>query len=117
MGPAPIATAPELDDADYEWSAFAAQQAVEKALKALILTRGGEPWGHSLTALVEALPADIEKPLEVIEAASRLDKHYIPARYPSGFASFGRTTCRPSTWPAVILSGTPPTSISKFGRR
>ena len=76
-----------LEDADYEWSAFASQQGAEKALKALILTRGGEPWGHSITGLVEALPRDIEAPPGLIEAASRLDKHDIPARYPNGFAS------------------------------
>ncbi len=38
-----------LLDEDYEWAAFAAQQAAEKALKALILSLGGEPWGHSIT--------------------------------------------------------------------
>jgi HEPN domain-containing protein len=76
-----------VEDADYEWSAFAAQQAAEKALKALILGRGGEPWGHSLTSLLEALPADLGRPNEIIEAASRLDKHYIPTRCPNGFAS------------------------------
>ena len=43
---------------------FAAQQGAEKALKALILTRGGEPWGHSITGLVEALPRDMEDPAE-----------------------------------------------------
>jgi HEPN domain-containing protein len=58
-----------LEDADYEWSAFASQQGAEKALKALIL------------------PRDIEAPPGLIEAANRLDKHYIPARYPNGFAS------------------------------
>jgi HEPN domain-containing protein len=76
-----------IEDSDHEWAAFAAQQAAEKALKALIMTRGGEPWGHSVTGLAEALPRDIELPPDVIEAASRLDKHYIPARYPNGFAS------------------------------
>jgi HEPN domain-containing protein len=76
-----------LEDTDYEWSAFAAQQAAEKALKALILTRSGDPWGHPVTGLVEVLPRDMEYPPELIEAASRLDKHYIPARYPNGFAS------------------------------
>lgn len=72
---------------DHEWAAFAAQQAAEKALKALIMARGGEPWGHSVTALVEALPPGLTAGPEITEAASRLDKHYIPARYPNGFAS------------------------------
>ena len=76
-----------VEDGDYEWSAFAAQQAAEKALKALIMTRGGEPWGHSIIELVEALPKDLTVPPDLIEAASHLDKHYIPARYPNGFAS------------------------------
>jgi HEPN domain-containing protein len=75
------------DAGDHEWSAFAAQQAAEKALKGLILSRGGEPWGHLLTALAEALPADAAAPADILDAARRLDKHYIPARYPNGFAS------------------------------
>lgn len=65
-----------LEDADYEWSAFAAQQGAEKALKALILTRGGEPWGHSVTGLAEALPPDIEAPPGLIEAAGYPGKLY-----------------------------------------
>lgn len=64
-----------VEDGDYEWSAFASQQAAEKALKALIMTRGGESWGHSITELVEALPEDVAGPSDLIEAASRLDKH------------------------------------------
>jgi HEPN domain-containing protein len=75
------------EDGDYEWSAFAAQQCAEKALKALILHREGEPWGHSVTGLSEALPADLRPPEDILEAANRLDKHYIPARYPNGFAA------------------------------
>ena len=74
-----------LDDQDYEWSAFAAHQAAEKALKALIMERSGEPWGHSLTALFEALPESIRADRPTTECANRLDKHYIPARYPNGF--------------------------------
>lgn len=74
------------DDRDYEWSAFAAQQAAEKAVKALIMEKGGEPWGHSVTALLEALPTTMAVSSEITEAANRLDKHYIPARYPNGFA-------------------------------
>jgi HEPN domain-containing protein len=75
-----------LEDKDYEWAAFAAQQSAEKALKALIMSHSGEPWGHSITSLAEALPEHLELPREILDAANRLDKHYIPARYPNGFA-------------------------------
>ncbi|MFQ5658455.1 MAG: HEPN domain-containing protein [Candidatus Methylomirabilales bacterium] len=75
-----------LSDGDLEWAAFAAQQAAEKAVKAVILAHGGEPWGHLITGLVEALPEDLSAPLAVVEAANRLDKHYIPTRYPNGFS-------------------------------
>ena len=75
-----------LEDTDYEWAAFAAQQAAEKALKALLLAQGGEPWGHLTTGLAEALPLSNSAPPDVLDAARRLDKHYIPARYPNGFA-------------------------------
>jgi len=75
------------DDADFEWASFASQQAAEKALKALIMTRGGEPWGHSVTELLETVPHDTGWDAGTMEAANRLDKHYIPARYPNGFAS------------------------------
>jgi HEPN domain-containing protein len=74
------------EDEDFEWSAFAAQQSAEKALKAVIIGAGGEPWGHLTTGLAEALPS-IPAPPEILDAARRLDKHYIPARYPNGFAA------------------------------
>jgi HEPN domain-containing protein len=74
-----------LADHDCEWAAFAAQQSAEKALKALIMSIGGEPWGHSVTSLAEALPQNLQIAVETMEAANRLDKHYIPARYPNGF--------------------------------
>jgi len=73
-------------DEDYEWAAFAAQQAAEKALKALVFSLGGEAWGHSITGLAEAVPESVAVPSSAMEAAKRLDKHYIPARYPNGFA-------------------------------
>jgi len=76
-----------IEDEDFEWSAFAAQQAAEKALNALVMAHGGEPWGHLTTALVEGLPASLDSSSEVLDAARRLDKHYIPARYPNGFAA------------------------------
>jgi len=72
-----------LKDADYEWSAFAAQQSAEKAAKALIYSLGGDPWGHSIAALLDAVPR-IQADETIAEAAIRLDKHYLPTRYPNG---------------------------------
>ena len=72
-------------DADYDWSCFAAQQSAEKAVKGLILAKGGEGWGHSVTRLLKDLSEILEIPDELLKAAMRLDKHYIPTRYPNGF--------------------------------
>ncbi|HKS22695.1 MAG TPA: HEPN domain-containing protein [Thermoanaerobaculia bacterium] len=71
-----------LDAGNFEWAAFAAQQAAEKAVKSMVIGSGGEPWGHSVTALLQALPGDVD--LRLLDAGRRLDKHYIPARYPNG---------------------------------
>ena len=70
-----------------EWAVFAAQQAAEKACKALHLALGGDAWGHDLTALLGALPAAHRAPPDLVDRAKALDKHYIPSRYPNGFAS------------------------------
>ncbi|MFZ5633038.1 MAG: HEPN domain-containing protein [Bacillota bacterium] len=74
-----------LNAGDYEWACFAAQQAAEKAVKALILHMNGEGWGYSVARLLLDLADLMEVPEEVLLAARRLDKHYIPARYPNGF--------------------------------
>ncbi len=66
---------------DWSLAAFMAQQAAEKALKALFLKRGEVAWGHSCLKLAEALDA----PGEVLEAAKLLDRHYILSCYPNGF--------------------------------
>lgn len=70
---------------DYEWSCFAAQQAAEKAVKALIQSLGGEGWGHSVTILVGGLSERKDMADRIVDGAKRLDKHYIPARYPNGY--------------------------------
>ncbi len=44
--------------------------------KAVGVTGGN---GHSITSLVDALPKQVLPPREILEAANRLDKHYIPA--------------------------------------
>jgi HEPN domain-containing protein len=72
---------------DYDWACFAAQQSAEKAVKGLILSKGGEGWGHSVMKLLKDLSLLIEVPETLIRSAMRLDKHYIPTRYPNGFDS------------------------------
>lgn len=64
----------------YEWACFAAQQAAEKAVKALHESVGTEAWGHSVVELLRGLK---DVPEEVLYAGKVLDKHYIPARYPN----------------------------------
>ncbi len=76
-----------LDDGDFEWSCFAAHQAAEKAMKAVLQKFGMDAWGHTLTALVGHLPSIDSAPAGVVNCAKILDKHYIPTRYPNGFDS------------------------------
>lgn len=73
------------DDTDHEWACFAAQQAAEKAVKALAVRLGGEPWGHSVTALFQALPESSRPDPGLVDRAKVLDKHYVQPRYPNGF--------------------------------
>lgn len=69
----------------HEWSCFASQQAAEKAIKGLFIYLGGEGWGHSLTHLLQDLGQRLQPTEEIMAAARRLDKLYIPTRYPNGF--------------------------------
>ena len=70
----------------YEHACFDAQQAAEKGLKALIMQRGGDPWGHSLVRLLESIRTKVDVPADLDNKARELDKLYIPARYPNGFS-------------------------------
>jgi len=69
----------------HEWAAFGAQQAAEKALKALYQKLHLDAWGHVLTDLFAQLPRDLRSDVALTDAAKALDKHYIPTRYPNGF--------------------------------
>ncbi len=70
----------------FEWASFQAQQAGEKALKALWYSGVHEPWGHSLVRLIQDFPdPEIhENLLDLLPHAKRLDKLYILTRYPNG---------------------------------
>jgi HEPN domain-containing protein len=67
----------------HEWACFAAQQAAEKAVKALHLHLGQEAWGHVVATLLQELPVDHRPSSDLIERARVLDTFYIPARYPN----------------------------------
>ncbi len=73
------------DAGDYDWSAFAAHQAAEKAIKAVFQRLHLDAWGHVLSVLLANLPGDTQASVALIDAAKELDKHYIPTRYPNGF--------------------------------
>ena len=74
-------------DTDFEWSCFSAQQAAEKAVKAVFLYLHGEGWGHSVYGLLGTLGDKVDVPEGLLDVAKALDKHYIPTRYPNGFDS------------------------------
>jgi HEPN domain-containing protein len=68
----------------HEWACFAAQQAAEKAVKALHLSRGQESWGHVIARLLRELPLDV--PVQLVDKARVLDNFYIATRYANGHA-------------------------------
>jgi len=69
----------------HEWACFAAQQAAEKGVKAAYAKLGGAAWGHSVAELLAGLSERVEVPAEIRDAARRLDRFYVPARYPNGW--------------------------------
>ena len=71
----------------FEWSVLAAQQGAEKSIKALYYEIGADPWGHSILKFLKSLPKKFDIKEDLITAAKNLDKHYVTARYPNGFAS------------------------------
>jgi HEPN domain-containing protein len=75
------AVASSRDDL-HEWACFAAQQAAEKAVKALHLAKGQEAWGHVVARLLTQLPVAV--PPDLIEKARVLDNYYVPTRYANG---------------------------------
>jgi HEPN domain-containing protein len=73
----------DLERGFYSWACFSAQQAAEKAVKAVFQKLGAEAWGHSVADLLAGLKARHEVPESLIGRGLELDKAYIPARYPN----------------------------------
>lgn len=68
-------------DARHEWACFAAQQAAEKAVKALHLSLGQEAWGHVIARLLVELPFPVG---DLTDKGKVLDNFYMATRYANG---------------------------------
>lgn len=67
------------------WCCFTCQQSAERAIKAI-----GEHFrqhliGHDLISLLDELQVFTAMPENVHRASARLNRHYIPTRYPNAF--------------------------------
>ena len=71
----------------HEWTCFAAQQAAEKAVKALHLHVGQKARGCVISQLFAGLPETIDVPGLLVEKGRVLDNFYIPSRYPNGHSA------------------------------
>ena len=69
----------------FEWAAFQAQQAAEKALKALLRFHNREVEGHSVAHLLRDVGEFEKVAPELMSMAKELDRHYIQPRYPNSF--------------------------------
>lgn len=81
-----LAAKSQIDAGFHEWACFIAQQCAEKAAKSVLQRLGAEAWGHSVNQLLAAISDDVPLPEDVKSAAMVLDRYYIPARYPNGYA-------------------------------
>ncbi len=72
-----------LEHAFYDWACFSAQQAAEKAVKALFQKQGAIAWGHSVAEFLRELSKHFDVPRNLMEWAMELDQVYIPSRYPN----------------------------------
>lgn len=70
----------------YAQACFYSQQCAEKAVKALWLMLGEDPWGHSIQKLIQDFPRKelLKEYKQWVEYGAFLDKFYIPTRYPNG---------------------------------
>lgn len=76
----------DVNQGDFAWGSFKAQQAAEYSIKALIRGIGRIAVGHSTLKLLEELAAEgFQIEAEVLAAARLIDRHYIPPRYPDAY--------------------------------
>ena len=76
-----------LDQGSFEWSCFVAQQAAERAIKAVIQELNAVAWGHSVRELLSIIAKRVEVDKALLDYGRALDKYYIPTRDPNSFDS------------------------------
>lgn len=69
----------------WSWCCFTCHQAAEKALKAVCEHRRTPQFGHNLNLLLRAAGEHGEVVPELQGAVARLNRFYIPTRYPDAF--------------------------------
>jgi len=65
----------------FSHACFLAQQAAEKALKAVCFLRDLDPWGHSVKKLLDVAGPEFAP---FADTAMELDRYHVPTRYPNG---------------------------------
>ena len=75
------------DEVLFEGLCFHAQQAAEKAMKAVLIAKGvPPPKTHNIRTLLDLLPQEVIAPQEIEDAASLTD-YAVTSRYPGDFES------------------------------
>jgi HEPN domain-containing protein len=69
----------------WSWCCFTAQQAAEKAIKALCEHYRSPQSGNNLNILLQSVAAQTVVEQRVLSAGARLNRYYIPARCPDAF--------------------------------
>lgn len=73
------------DSGFFAQACFFAQQAAEKAVKAVHYARGARAvLGHSVRSLIERLGRNAPELEALLDEARELDLYYVPTRYPNG---------------------------------
>lgn len=71
----------------WAWCCFTCHQAAEKALKAALERHHDGRPGHNLNELRVAVQTHLAVPVAVEDACTRLNRLYIPTRYPDAYPS------------------------------
>ena len=71
----------------FAWCCFTAQQSAEKSIEAILNHIQCGALGHNLNTLIQEIEQHLQVDKAVVDACIRLNRLYIPTRYPDAFAS------------------------------